>query len=136
MNVVDAGGLGDYQHWDKALDGVYMVTFLVSAWLHFGRSERNVALGLFLYRLLGVGLYLAGGARELLLVFPNVFEAWFVFVAGRDRLAPGYALTPMRTALWLAGLTGLKLAQEYLLHAWRILDNYSLLDLLRALPFG
>ena len=133
MNLVPPGSLGDYQHWDKAMDAVYMVTFLVSAGIHFGRSERRVAVVLFGYRLLGVAAYLVTGWRPVLLAFPNVFEYWFVFVAGRDRLAPAYALTPRRTGLWLTALTGLKLAQEYVLHVWRILDQYNLMTLLQAL---
>jgi hypothetical protein len=133
LNLMAPGALGDYQHWDKALDAVYMVTFLIAAWRHFGRRERRVSAALFAYRLLGVAAYLALGWRALLLVFPNVFEYWFVFVAGRDRLAPAYALTPARTGAWLAVLTGLKLVQEYVLHVWRILDQYNLMDVLRAI---
>jgi hypothetical protein len=133
MNLVRPGALGDYQRWDKALDAVYMVTFLVSALLHFARRERAVAVGLFAYRLLGVAAFELSGWRPVLLAFPNVFELWFVFVAGRDRLAPGYVLTTGRTAGWLALLTAVKLGQEYVLHVWRVLDAYNLLDLLRAL---
>jgi hypothetical protein len=133
MNLVTPGSLGDYQHWDKAMDAVYMVTFLIAAGIHFGRRERGVAVALFGYRLLGVATFLVTGWRPVLLIFPNVFEYWFIFVAGRDRLAPAYALTPSRTGAWLAGLTGLKLVQEYVIHVWRILDQYNLLDVVRAI---
>lgn len=132
MNLVDRGGLGDYQHWDKALDGVYMLTFLIAALLHFGRSERRVAVGLFAWRLAGVLAYLGLGGRAALLLFPNVFELWFLFVAGRDRLAPGYRLTAGRTSLWLGLMLLVKLVQEYVLHVWRVLDQYNLLDLWRG----
>jgi hypothetical protein len=132
MNLVDQGGLGDYQHWDKAMDAVYMATFLVSARRHFGRHEFRVAAGLFALRLVGVAIYLAAGTREVLLAVPNVFEFWFLFVAARDRLAPAYALTARRTAGWLLALLGLKLLQEYVIHGWRVLDSYNALDLLRS----
>ena len=123
MNLIDLGGLGDYQHFDKVADLAYMTTFLVVA-LRWEGLARRVAVVLCAYRLVGVAAYELAGDRTLLPFFPNVFEFWFLFVAARDRFAPVYALTPGRAGGWLAGLTAAKLGQEYLLHVDRTLDGY------------
>jgi hypothetical protein len=126
------GWIPDYQAYDKLFDQFYMVTFLVVA-LRWEGLARRVALALFLARLLGVALFEATGLRPLLLAFPNLFELWFLFVAARDHLRPGWALTGRRTALVLAGLAALKLGQEWLLHVDRRLDGWSLPQVLDAL---
>ena len=70
-------------------------------------------MALFAYRILAVLAFEALGSREVLLAFPNVFEFWFVFVAGVHRFAPGYEFTMRRSLLWLAPVTLLKEFQEY-----------------------
>ena len=61
-------------------------------------------------------------------MFPNVFEFWFLFVAGRDALKPGYVLTVQRAAGWIVVLGALKLGQEWVLHGGRYLDKYRATD--------
>jgi hypothetical protein len=127
-DVLDLGGVGDYQSLDKWLDQVYLATFLIVAWRWSG-LPRQVALGLYVFRLVGFTLFELTGERGLLLAFPNVFEFWFLLVA---------AVGPARVASWGAGrvvaclvaLTALKEVQEWALHGARMFDSVSSLEFL------
>lgn len=81
--------------------------------------------------MLGVLVFEFTGARVALLLFPNLFELFFVFRLVADRFAPAYELTPRRVALSLAVLLVPKLAQEYVLHYAKVLDNYVAVDIIR-----
>ena len=100
-DLVDLGGVGDYQLLDKALDQVYLALFLVVA-LRWEGVERRVAVGLYLYRLVGSVLFLVTDERAVLFLFPNVFEPWFIFVAAIHHLPTPLRWTPTRVAAVLA----------------------------------
>lgn len=127
-DVLDLGGVGDYQSLDKWLDLVYLGTFLLVA-LHWEGRARPIALGLLVYRLVGFVLFEVTGSRSLLLVFPNTFEFWFLLVAalGPQRIA---AWSGRRTVASLVVLTALKEVQEWALHGARLFDGISSLDFL------
>jgi hypothetical protein len=127
-DVLDLGGVGDYQTLDKWLDQVYMATFLVVAIRWMG-TARRVAVALYVFRTVGFVLFELTAERTLLLVFPNVFELWFLLVAavGVERVA-GWS-TP-RLIVALAGLTAVKEAQEWALHGARLFDGISSLEFL------
>ncbi len=127
-DVLDLGGVGDYQSLDKWLDQVYLATFLVVA-LRWSGLPRQVAIGLYAFRLAGFVLFELTGERGLLLVFPNVFEFWFLLVAavGPARVA---AWTVGRVVTCLAVLTALKEVQEWALHGARLFDGVSSLEFL------
>ena len=127
MNLLDLGGVRNYQAFDKWLDLAYMATFLWVA-LRWSGPVRTIAVGLFAYRIAGVMAFEVVGARWVLLLFPNVFEFWFVFVAGMYRFRPAYELTWRRSAVFLVFATLLKEAQEYALHGAQWLDNYRATD--------
>ncbi len=131
-SVIDLGGLGDYQSFDKLLDLVYMAAFLVVA-LRWGGLVRRIAIGLFAYRMIGVAAFEATHVRAMLLAFPNVFEFWFVFVAARDQFLPRYEVTPRRAVVWLVALTAAKEFQEYILHLGRWFDRYTFFEFWRVL---
>ncbi len=82
MNLLDLGGVRNYQTFDKALDQVYMAAFLFVAW-RWGGVERAVAVALYGFRLLGFAVFELTESRDVLLFFPNLFEFWFVFCAAR-----------------------------------------------------
>lgn len=131
---IDAGGVPDYQRFDKVLDLVYMATFLVVA-LRWDGLARRVAVVLFGLRMLGVAAFELTGWRPVLMALPNVFEFWFVFVAAWLHRRPG-APIPGRVA-WpaLIVVTAGKMGQEYVLHGWRWLDQYTVpqfLELVRG----
>jgi hypothetical protein len=127
-DVLDLGGVGDYQSLDKWLDQVYLATFLIVALRWDGRARR-IAVALYAYRLAGFVLFELTGARPLLLVFPNVFELWFLVVAavGPARVA---AWSGARLAVVLVALTAVKEVQEWALHGARLFDGISSLEFL------
>jgi hypothetical protein len=136
-DALDLGGVGDYQSLDKWLDQVYLGVFLVVAW-RWSDPARSIALALYAYRLVGFVLFELTGERVLLLVFPNVFELWFllVAVAGPARVA---AWSRARLAVVLVALTAVKEAQEWAIHGARLFDGISsleFLDLVRRTLIG
>jgi hypothetical protein len=133
-DTLDLGGVGDYQSLDKWLDLVYLGAFLVVA-LRWQGSARTIAVALFAYRLVGFALFELTGERALLLVFPNVFEFWFLLVAamGPARVA-GWSIG--RLAVILLTLTALKEAQEWALHGARLFDGISSIEFLDLVRRG
>ena len=127
-DALDLGGVGDYQSLDKWLDQVYMVTFLIVA-LRWSEPARAIAVALFAYRFVGFVLFEVTGERALLLVFPNAFEFWFLFVAavGSDRVA---GWSGGRIAATVLALTALKEVHEWALHGARVFDGISSLEFL------
>ena len=139
--TLDEGGVRDYHSFDKWLDLVYMVTFLIVA-LRWQGAARNIAVGLFVYRMIGVVAFEVTENRDVLIFFPNLFEFWFVFVAGvkffrldeRWRGEPRYrGLVPFRyeggqLAVVFAVMLAIKPPQEYMLHVGRWLDEYTAVD--------
>ena len=111
------------------MDQVYLALFLVVA-LRWTGVERKVAIGLYGYRLVGFVAFELSGARELLLVFPNVFEPWFLLVAAIHRFAPEFRWRPSALVTALAGLTAIKEVQEWALHGARLFDGISSLEFL------
>ncbi len=130
MNLLDLGGVGNYQALDKWLDLSYMGTFLIVA-LRWNGPARSVAVALFAFRMIGFATFEATGNRWVLLAFPNAFEFWFVFVAALHHYWPAYQLTALRYLLWLVPVVALKEVHEYVLHGWRGLDDYVAIDVVR-----
>lgn len=123
-SYIDLGGVHDYQELDKWLDQVYMLTFLIVA-LRWQPVPRNVAVVLYAYRLIGFIAFEITGTREILLFFPNLFELWFLFVAGVQFFKIDFQYTPRRIALALVPLLALKMFQEYALHFGQWLDTFT-----------
>jgi hypothetical protein len=132
MNLIDLGGVSDYQRFDKYLDQVYMLTFLAVA-VRWEAVPRSVALGLYGYRLAGFLVFEATGSRDILLLFPNVFEFWFLFVAGIKTFRVDFAYTPAQLAASAAVLVPLKLFQEYAIHYARWLDGFTAVEAVEAI---
>lgn len=149
MNLLDEGGVRDYQEFDKWCDQVYMLTFLVVALRWEGRA-RNIAVVLYAYRLVGFVVFEVTQERDVLIFFPNVFEYWFIFVAGvkwfrregdpargsgpelRDREGEG-TLFPFRYStgqlmIVLPVLTAAKLAHEYMLHVGQWFEDFTAVE--------
>ena len=128
--VVHAGwsGLTDYQAFDKWADQVYLAAFLFVALRDFTPLAKRIAVGLWLFRLAGfVAFELGWVPRDALILFPNLFEFWFIAVAFTTRFRPAFAWTPVRAAGVLAVLLAGKLAQEWALHIGRIFDEMTFL---------
>jgi hypothetical protein len=125
-DVLDLGGVPDYQGLDKWLDQVYLGAFLVVA-LRWSGPARTIAIALYVFRLVGFLAFELTHDRALLLLFPNVFEFWFIAVAalGDVRIA---AWSRAQLAVALVLLTGLKEFQEWALHGAKLFDNIGALE--------
>jgi hypothetical protein len=117
IELIGLGGFGDhYSQLDKALDTYYLslelwVSLAWTAWAKYP------AVFLFVYRVLGVVLFEATGARWLLLVFPNMFENWWLYCVVVERyFASVYPSSVRSVAIPLVLLLIPKMAQEYMLH--------------------
>lgn len=112
------GGMGDHYHsLDKVLDLYYLSLAAYTTRFWDERIPKVIAISLFIYRLVGVGLFELTGWRPLLFIFPNLFENWFIFVLVIWRFFPQVRLDTWKRCLgWLFVLYLPKLAQEYLLH--------------------
>ena len=127
-------GFADYQAFDKWLDQVYLAAFLVVALRDFAPWPRWIAVALYVFRLVGFIAFEAGIApREALLLFPNLFEFWFIAVAFTMRFRPAFAWTPARSAGVMAVLLAGKLVQEWALHVGRVFDEMTFLGAIESL---
>ena len=129
IQLLDLGGVGDYQRLDKYLDMYYLTLAAVVAqsWPSLPRWTANVLYG---YRMVGVVLFEATNVRVLLFVFPNLFESFFLFCLIVQTFFPNYLLSPRRAAFWLVVLLIPKMAQEYVIHYARLLDNLVAVDII------
>ena len=124
----------DYQSFDKWADQVYLAAFLIVALRDFAPLPRRIAVALYLFRLVGFVAFEAGLApREALLLFPNVFELWFIAVAFTMRYRPSFAWSIRSCGSVLVALTLLKLAQEWALHVARLFDTTTFLGALESI---
>ncbi len=103
----------------------------------FAPGPRLVAGALWLFRLVGFMAFEAGWApREALILFPNLFELWFLAVAFTMRHRPAFAWTPARSAVALAALLGVKLVQEWALHVARLFDEMTFIGAFESIWEG
>ena len=132
FNVLDLGGVPDYQMFDKLADQVYLAVFLIVA-LRWTGSERTISVVLYAFRLAGFVLFELSGDRAVLLLFPNVFEFWFLFIATLHHFRPVMTWTRLRLAVVLVPLIGAKEVQEWALHWARLFDNITFLEALEQI---
>ena len=90
--------------------------------LRWKGPARSVAVGLFLFRLVGFVAFEITEDRVVLLAVPNVFEVWFLFVASLPHWRPNFNFSRRNVVLALIPLTG-KVFQEYALHGGMWLDS-------------
>ena len=127
-------GFADYQAFDKWADQVYLLAFLFVALRDFAPLANQIAVALWLFRLAGfVAFELGAVPREALILFPNVFEFWFIAVAFTMRFRPTFAWTRARATGVLAVVLAGKLAQEWALHVGRIFDEMTFLGVLGSI---
>ena len=132
MNLLELGGVGDYQRLDKYLDQVYMGTFLVVA-LRWVGIERRAALALYAFRMIGFVAFELTGQRLLLVAFPNVFEPWFLLVAALHATNVEVRWTRVRLLAAGAVLLLAKEVQEWAIHGARLFDHITAVDAVREL---
>ena len=125
MNYLDLGGGGirDYHLFDKWTDLFGYVTFLIVA-LRFAPTDRAIAVLLWALRIAGILLFELVHWRSALILCPNLFETWFLYVLFRNAWFPDVPKTTR--VLVLAAMVAGKLGQEWLLHGIQVLDRYNL----------
>jgi hypothetical protein len=141
MNLLDLGGVPDYQSTDKWLDQLYLALFLAVALSWRDPAARRVAVVLYAYRLLGFVAFEVTSERWLLFAFANVFEFWFVFIAGREwwarrggaDAAPPLMASPGRFVVALLAVTAAKLGHEYVIHVARDLDSFTAVEAVQGI---
>lgn len=120
--IIDAldwgfGSAGRYHVFDKFAD-LYHLAF--AAWASRTWPEHAVhrtGLLLFAWRAAGALVFAGTGSRQAMLFFPNVFENFYLLVAGLRQFAPAFRLDSGRklaVALLIAAIP--KIAQEYIMH--------------------
>ena len=118
QTVAPDADLTSYQSYDKALD----IYYLVIAYITTQRNWTNqpavyIARFLIFYRLAGVVLFEITGVRELLIIFPNTFEYFFIFYEAvrlfwDPRRMSAKVLVGATAFIWIF----IKLPQEWWLH--------------------
>jgi hypothetical protein len=107
-----------YQSYDKALDIYYLSLAYIATFRNWPElTAFGISRFLWYYRLVGTTLFELTGVRALLLIFPNVFEYFFIYVeAARTRWSAmrlsKYHLFAAAAVIWVA----IKLPQEYWIH--------------------
>ena len=121
-----------YQGYDKALDIYYLAIAYIATlrnWTNY--AAVRISRFLFYYRLLGVVLFEMLQLRWLLLVFPNVFEYFFIFyevfrLRWDPRRLPAKTLVGVAAFIWIV----IKLPQEYWIHVAQLDVTDGLKELL------
>ena len=118
IEIIGLGGFGShYSELDKGLDTYYLSLELIVALRWASPWARLPALVLFVDRGIGVVLFETTHARWLLLVFPNMFENWWLYCLAVQRFFPRLYPRSVKTlAIPMVLLLIPKLGQEWLLH--------------------
>jgi hypothetical protein len=110
--------LTGYQNYDKALDVFYLVIAYIATLRNWTNGFAvSIARFLIYYRLIGVVAFELSGVRELLIIFPNTFEYFFIFYESvrlfwDPRRMSKKVLLGATAFIWIF----IKLPQEYWLH--------------------
>ena len=120
--IQDAVGIhpleGHYHNFDKAFDIYYLAIEATLAWRWRDAWARATALSLFGLRLLAVALFELTNERWLFFaVGPNVFENFYLFIAGMLTIDAAYRIrSPGQLAAILVFVGAPKVFQEYVMH--------------------
>lgn len=140
-----------YQAWDKVMDLVTLGAAAATTFYWRDHLARNLALGSFAFRLVGVAAFTFTQHRWLLIAFPNIFESIYLLymifrvLTGQHQLLHSRATA---VAVFIALLIP-KLVQEYFLHhleqrpwhiyqvlPWPMLNAWLWGGMLYALPLA
>lgn len=122
----------NYQIWDKILD-TYFLTFAFYKTLSWKDIlAKKIAVASYLFRLLGVILFVISGSGFWLLLFPNFFQSFFLFCLIYIRLSKNNYLfrSVFQTNIILLSILIPTLVLEYLIHVdgrlpWQYLNVIS-----------
>jgi len=132
--VAPDADLTGYQTYDKALDIYYLVIAYISTLRNWTNPfALKVARFLIYYRLVGVVLFELTGIREILFIFPNTFEYFFIFYESvrlfwDPRRMSKKVILGATAFIWIF----IKLPQEYWIH----IAQLDLTDIIQEDIFG
>jgi hypothetical protein len=119
VDLFSLGGFpaGGYAGIDKILDSYYYVIELIVVLAWTNRWMSVPAAILFAWRMIGAGLFEMTDDHAVLLIFPNMFENWWLYCVVVMKWFPRAVPHNWRTLLVpMLILLVPKMAQEYLLH--------------------
>ncbi|HQY29729.1 MAG TPA: hypothetical protein PK691_00480 [Thermomicrobiales bacterium] len=119
---VNGASIEAYQAFDKALDIYYLTIAYLSTMRNWdNRFAFEVSRVLFYFRLIGVVLFESTQQRSLLVIFPNTFEYFFIFIEVASlrwdiRRMSRRTIIGAAAGIWVL----IKLPQEYWIHIARL----------------
>jgi hypothetical protein len=132
--IAPEADLAGYQSYDKALDIYYLVIAYISTLRNWtNQFAISIARFLIFYRLVGVVAFELTGVRELLFIFPNTFEYFFIFYEAvrlfwDPRRMNQQVLLAATAFIWIF----IKLPQEWWIH----IAQLDTTDLVQEQIFG
>jgi hypothetical protein len=107
-----------YHTYDKIFDTYYLT---IEAWVVYRRwtdvLARRTGLVLYALRLTGVILFEITQIRQIFLIGSNIFENFYIYVAGRREMDLAYRIQSVRNLVLVLLFVGVpKLLQEYVMH--------------------
>ena len=73
--------------------------------------------------------------RWILFLFPNFFEFWIIVIALLRLYKDDLQITRKNVGFLIIPIMSIKLLQEYVLHVNKILDNYTLIEIIEKVKF-
>ena len=111
----------------------YMSIFLFIA-IRWKNILSKIAIFLFLFRLFGLLIFEITQDRIFLLLFPNIFEFWFVLVTGLKLFMKEKTILKPRIiiiSLFISGV--LKIFHEWVLHGIKFFDQWGFFEFMNML---
>lgn len=118
IEAIGLGGFGGhYSELDKGLDYYYLTLELFVATRWASSWTRVPAILLYLWRGIGVVAFETTHWRPMLVIFPNLFENWWLYCVTAAAYFPALYPRSWRSLSWaMVALLIPKMAQEYMLH--------------------
>ena len=111
------GSAARYHAFDKWFDLYYLALALWMSWQWPEAMARRTATALFGWRLGGVIVFEMTGLRQVIFFAPNIFENFYLLVAGGKQFFPKFRLdSPKKLAAFLIIAAVPKIIQEYVMH--------------------
>ena len=123
-------GRGIYHELDKIFDIYYLAIAAYMALKWQDALPRRLALLLFLWRFAGDVVFEITRARQILLFAPNIFENFYLIIAGLLQFFPAFHVNTARRIIIILLMAAVpKIVQEYIMHylkfpTWNFFKEY------------
>lgn len=108
---------GHYHIVDKSFDTYYLLVEAIVAYRWLDPLARWGAVALFVLRACAVGFYELTEIRQTFFFGPNIFENFYLFVAGMRSIDPAFRIGSWRQLTLIIVCVGApKVLQEYVMH--------------------